>query len=246
MRSSWFILIPAFLVLLLWASLLIPTPTGFPHIPLYAVAVGGTVATMFLLGAIWAFWPKAIPEQATGTGTGDDSGVGAGGEKWIRPWTAAIATAGSLLMAGVLLGRVAPLAAALVLICGAAALFVATLAAEHVARGNAVEISSHWGGLGGSQGAWRVSPALTLLLLALVLLGTTIGVARSGSGDERTGSAATPATQPPASGAKHRPTTVAPAASTDDTSSAVAANAAAPPVDGNRTALPGNSAAAPR
>jgi hypothetical protein len=43
-------------------------------------------------------------------------------------------------------------------------------------RGDPVELGSHWGGLGGGLGGWRVSSAGCLLLLTLVLAGTAGGL----------------------------------------------------------------------
>jgi hypothetical protein len=80
----------------------------------------------------------------------------------------------ALLIVAVVQDRIEALPAALVLICGTLALLAGFYAFDGLARGDAVAIDSHWGGLGGGLGGWRLSPISTLLLLALALLGATI------------------------------------------------------------------------
>ena len=86
----------------------------------------------------------------------------------------AVVLSGALLILGVAQGQIRALPAALVLILGTLTLFAGQQAVVALARGETIEISSHWGGLGGGLGGWRVSPVATLLLLALILLGATL------------------------------------------------------------------------
>lgn len=84
-----------------------------------------------------------------------------------------------LLLAAAARGEIKPVSAALVLICGTLALLAGSYVLEGLARGDKIEVSSHWGGLGGSLGGWGLSPITALLLLALVFLGATILAGRS-------------------------------------------------------------------
>lgn len=98
--------------------------------------------------------------------------------------------ASGLLLLAVLAGAVAPLAAATVLLCGAAAFVALAYALQAIAKGDGVAFDSYWGGLGGAQGGWRISPATTLILLALVFIAATVTVAtgsdrRSALGERR-------------------------------------------------------------
>ncbi len=101
----------------------------------------------------------------------------------------AFAGIAALLFVAVAQKQIEALPAALVLICGTLTLLAASYALEGLARGDEIEVNSHWGGLGGSLGGWRVSPITTLLLLALIFLGATI-TAGAGEGDETSNSAA--------------------------------------------------------
>jgi hypothetical protein len=98
----------------------------------------------------------------------------------------------ALLYVAVAQEQIKALPAALVLICGTLTLLAGSYALDGLVRGDAIEISSHWGGLGGGLGGWRLSPISTLLLLALVFLGATIaaGIERAqlpgGSANEST------------------------------------------------------------
>lgn len=76
-----------------------------------------------------------------------------------------------------------PMRAALVLVCGAATLIVTAYGLAALVRGQPVEMSSHWGGLGGGIGGWQLSPPTVALLLALVFLGATIAIG-GGEGGE--------------------------------------------------------------
>src|SRR5712671_4122955 len=49
-----------------------------------------------------------------------------------------------------------------------AALVAAAHAIQMLVKGDAIGLQSHWGGLGGALGGWRLSPVTSLLVLALV------------------------------------------------------------------------------
>jgi hypothetical protein len=80
-----------------------------------------------------------------------------------------------ILLTGIVLGEVGVAAASVALLAGGAAAVIATRASDLLMRGDRVELESHWGGLGGGLGGWRLSPAAGLVLLALVFLGTAVG-----------------------------------------------------------------------
>ena len=130
--------------------------------------------------------------------------------------------------------------AALLLVSGTLALLAAGYAMTALREGASVELSSHWGGLGGAVGGWRIPPVTTLLLLALIFLGTTVAIGGSGGGerDKGAGKAADKATADnvtaiarpaPAGGGASRPaigqdraTTTAPAVNETNTAGAQA------------------------
>lgn len=91
---------------------------------------------------------------------------------------------GALLLAAVLNEAVKPLSGALVLLCGTAALLTLIVALRGIADDRPVELRSHWGGLGGSQGGWRISGTAVALLLTLVLISTTVAVGLTRDSDQ--------------------------------------------------------------
>jgi uncharacterized membrane protein len=104
-----------------------------------------------------------------------------------RRWTVAgiiIVLAALLLAAAGWRQPVSPVDAALVLICGSLTVVAAVFAIDSVAGGEGLRFDSHWGGLGGGMGGWRVSPTTTLVLLSLLFLAATF-TAASFDGDER-------------------------------------------------------------
>lgn len=58
----------------------------------------------------------------------------------------------------------------------AAALYAARLAIERLS-GDGASVQTHWGGIGGGLGGWRMSPTLFLLVLALGFAGAAVGLA---------------------------------------------------------------------
>lgn len=76
------------------------------------------------------------------------------------------------------LGRLEPSVAALLGISAiaGAALLIAMFRA--LSQGDRFEIESHWGGLGGGLGGWRVSKPLVFLLAVLAIIGMAALAAR--------------------------------------------------------------------
>jgi hypothetical protein len=54
------------------------------------------------------------------------------------------------------------------IVLGAGALYFTYLFVQHIRYGHKVGIESHWGGLGGGLGGWRISSALCFLIGSLV------------------------------------------------------------------------------
>lgn len=98
----------------------------------------------------------------------------------------AIIGAALLLIAAVEAEQIDAVRATLVLTLGVLTLLSAGYLLEDLARGNAIRIDSHWGGLGGSLGGWRVSQTLTLFLITLIFLGSMLAVASGGAEGEST------------------------------------------------------------
>ncbi len=90
-------------------------------------------------------------------------------------------TAALLVVIAVVDGKVDAIQAAALLICGFLAIIASAYAVGALAGNQPIEFTSYWGGLGGSMGGWRVSPATTLVLLALIFLAATVTLA-TGSG----------------------------------------------------------------
>jgi uncharacterized integral membrane protein len=88
--------------------------------------------------------------------------------------------------------------AMLAVLFGSAALGAAARAIRLIGEGQTIELQSQWGGLGGTIGGWRLSPATSLILLALVFAGAAVSVSMpakpggcngTGDGERRRGSA---------------------------------------------------------
>jgi uncharacterized integral membrane protein len=84
--------------------------------------------------------------------------------------------------------------AMLAVLFGSAALGAAARAIRLIGEGQTIELQSQWGGLGGTIGGWRLSPATSLILLALVFAGAAVSVSMpakpGGATEPATGSAA--------------------------------------------------------
>lgn len=82
-----------------------------------------------------------------------------------------------MLIAAVVLDKLSPVTAALVLVMATITLLIAVQTLSSVAQSDGVAFDSHWGGLGGGLGGWRLSKTATLMLLLLVFASATIAVA---------------------------------------------------------------------
>ncbi len=82
---------------------------------------------------------------------------------------------GFALAGAALAGKINALLAAIAILFGGAAIIVVRAAAERFTAGDRIELQSHWGGLGGGLGGWRLSPGASLALLAFILLAVAVG-----------------------------------------------------------------------
>ncbi|MEH2546398.1 hypothetical protein V1283_003043 [Bradyrhizobium sp. AZCC 2262] len=90
-----------------------------------------------------------------------------------------------LLVATVLLGSTILLRSGLILAFGAAGVVAALRAMALVRVGTPIELRARSGGLGGSQGGWRLSQPASLLVIATILLGAAVGLAQVDRGPEQ-------------------------------------------------------------
>jgi len=103
-------------------------------------------------------------------------------EGMIKPWKLEIFALGVIGLALILglaaaAGAVRPIAAALTLVLGAATWMVALHALTTLHNQDGVRFESHWGGLGGGLGGWRLSTGAVLVLVLSVMAGATLMVA---------------------------------------------------------------------
>lgn len=149
-----------------WATFFLPDKSPFRPDP----------TTLAIFGILFALLTLASLVAAVGGAEAAERGQA-------RETMTVIAVAGALLAFGVVFGKVEPIPAALLLIFGSAALLVAVAVAATLKEKVGLEITSHWGGLGGGVGGWRVSPAVTGVLLALVFIGAAVAAAGLDGGD---------------------------------------------------------------
>ena len=141
-----------------WALLLLPgTEVIWPGrdmgLPVFGIVVNLLlVATLIAVQRTHGVQPDSIRSQAV----------------------ALVLATGALLLAGIVFDKVEAVPAALLLLCGGAALLIGLTAAEQLKDGRTVEVTSHWGGLGGSLGGWRISPLVITIMLALIFLGAAV------------------------------------------------------------------------
>jgi hypothetical protein len=96
-----------------------------------------------------------------------------------------------ILLAPVVMGSTILLRAALVLALAAAGIVSVLRALALVRGGQPIELRARSGGLGSSQGGWRLSQPGSLLLIAAVVLGAAIGLAQVDRRTEAPSSAGT-------------------------------------------------------
>ena len=80
-----------------------------------------------------------------------------------------------IVIAAVVTGSINWAQGIVVVLAGVMAIIAATRAVERFGQGDRIELQSHWGGLGGGLGGWRLSPGASLVVLALML--SSIGIA---------------------------------------------------------------------
>lgn len=105
------------------------------------------------------------------------------GAKGVEPMLVAAAAGATVLLAiGTVTDRISPLGAALVLMLGTGALMALSRALRDLAETQGVAFESHWGGLAGGMGGWRLSSASVTLLLTIILVGAVVGAAMTTDG----------------------------------------------------------------
>lgn len=159
----WGLLFPTASVGILVGSQTLAIPPVL--IPLIGVVSAGLV--QFLI-RIWV--PRTRPEA---TLTDPERTVAA----QLGPVLGVTVVATALLL-GLALDKetIRPEVAALLLVFATITLLAASYALEALVRGQSIEVTSHWGGLGGGLGGWRLSSPAMAALLGLSFLAATIGV----------------------------------------------------------------------
>lgn len=135
--------------------------------PLWALLAAATAIGAGLVVAGASFRRIATVSPPASVSIADD------GRAAFRRWLLALLIIGAMLLLlvwGVYARRIDPVAAALVLLCGSATVVTGLFAVESLSRGESPRFESHWGGLGGGTGGWRMSPNATLILLTLIFL----------------------------------------------------------------------------
>lgn len=79
-----------------------------------------------------------------------------------------------VIVAGLVNHQIQPLNAAMAIIFGGVTLLVGAHALEALRTEDGAGLESHWGGLGGGLGGWRLSRAAVLSLLIPLLVATTL------------------------------------------------------------------------
>jgi hypothetical protein len=101
-------------------------------------------------------------------------------DRWLVGFGAVCGTACLLIVLAVMNHQAGAIPGAALLLCGVIAFMAALFAFERLKKGEAITFDSYWGGLGGSLGGWRLSPATTTIALALIFLGATVTIAIGG------------------------------------------------------------------
>jgi hypothetical protein len=106
-------------------------------------------------------------------------------------------------MVGVAAGEISVVHATLLIVLGGVAIAAFARIIEMLGHGDAIELQSHWGGLGNGLGGWRLSPVTSLILLALFATSGAVAIGLVGKLD--------PKTQPPVVTATEKEQAKAPA-----------------------------------
>lgn len=134
---------------------------------LVGIAIGASAASLVFAWLFRAFVPPDESE-AVAEARPDQN-------QWLVATVGAVvATLGLLLLIAVGNAGVSPLKAGLLMILGTTTLIAGVHTFGLFARGDTLRFDSNWGGLGSSLGGWRISPASTMALLFLILLGATV------------------------------------------------------------------------
>lgn len=89
---------------------------------------------------------------------------------------AAVLIAAALLIVAGLSDQLEWRPSAVALLLATGAVFATTRAVDMLWRGEAFELQSLWGGLGGGLGGWRLSPVAGVAIVALAMVGATVAV----------------------------------------------------------------------
>ncbi len=117
--------------------------------------------------------------------------------------TIAAAAAALLLFAAVARESFPAAKAAIAFVLGVLALVAGMRCIDLLGRGESIGIESHWGGLGGGSGGWRLLPATALAILALSFAGGALAlVAAESDPAAAIGKGSDPAGQAPANAAE--------------------------------------------
>lgn len=176
MRILMFVAVAMAASIGLWVATLLQAPAPIDlnsRATLYAAA-GILLSAAAMIGSGLLWWNSRNLEPGSSTSTGTGSGKVERRSDLGGITALAIVATAILLIAGVVTGEVNPVRAALMLLLGGGALFTILVVVDRLAAGSEVEVSSHWGGLGGSLGGWRISQTAILLILALILVSATI------------------------------------------------------------------------
>lgn len=158
---------------LLWIALALGPPfrLGWMDSPTLLALLGGGL-TLAVGGVLLTGWYRGRTTEASSDSPPEPAPAA---RTSLALLTAiAVTIAGALLLAGVITQKVDPLRASLVLLLGGAAFFIVLAAAEKLVAGGEVEVNSHWGGLGGSLGGWRISQTTVLIVVGLILVTATV------------------------------------------------------------------------
>lgn len=184
-----------------WVLLWRASSVAFGSPVLLGILIGVTLALLVMLPLLW--WDRR------GT-PGDPAAPTVQPRPVLWPALVGGGVTGSVVLLMILAVRdeaVPPLTAATVLICGALTAAAAVKAFQAIARGDSVSFNSYWGGLGGGQGGWRVSPVTTLIVLSLIFLAATVTVATARGQIDPVAAGASKSQGESAKGAKDKPET---------------------------------------
>lgn len=145
-------------------------------LPLWTVPLCGLLTG---LGATLLVLARTLePEPAPGARVSDILSDGRLMPQRDVAWLTCLVAVALLILATAagVLDYLNPVNAALLVVGGVSTVLAVPYAYEAVRREEGIAFETHWGGLGGGLGGWRVSPAAALCLLALILCSSTVAV----------------------------------------------------------------------